>query len=912
MSKPHRPVTSLLNALVLACLVPGILAVAAFSFVEYREERARLASDNLNLARALGETIDGVLLRDQELVAQLVAADEAWAAGPDADIAKVFGLASLERRVLYRLEGDRAVRVAGGPGTYPGAPDAAAVRTLRQGRIVVTGVLAGALPEASAVVVRLPLVRAGRVDYALDSIIGTSALTATVKKFRLRDGWLGSLLDPDGRIAGRSRNADKFVGQAADTRLRTAVLSSDSGHLSTVTRDGVANLTAYVRSPRTGYTAVVGVPRAQVVAPLLTELSYLGAIAALLFGAGILMARYLARRITTSIHALTVPASALGHGEPVTLAQMHLTETVEVGLAIERAAALLQERAATLRAQQEDLHQFKFFSENANEMLLLLDEEGNIRYANRRTSTRLGYSNAELLRMTLFQIDLPTRPERLRFVFDQCREAQPPPFERVYTCKDGSAFPVEITATVLQHRGEWLMHVAPRDIGERRQAEQAVRWAASHDALTGIANRARALAFLQDTLGDVRAGAPGGVLLYVDLDRFKPVNDNHGHETGDRVLQEVAHRLQSCLREGELLARFGGDEFVCVLPCLNHDPAEAGARAQALMRSVAQPIKLGNIEVQLSACIGISCFPEHGTTANELIHAADMAMLHVKHHGRAAYAFYSRDMDVQAQFIRTVERRLQGALDKGGLVLHYQPLVDLASGRAVGVEALVRLADGVIPPLGPAEFVPVAESCGLIGALGEWVTQAACRQQVRWEEAGLPLTVAVNVSALQFRRPDFAGHIRTLIASSGIDPQRLVIEVTETAVMEDLSVAIGILDELKSLGVRIALDDFGTGYSSLSSLSSLPLDKLKIDQSFVRGIAGDHAARAVIDAVIALATSLGLELVAEGIETEDAMRYLRERGCHQGQGYYFSRPLPEAELPAWLQRHQLAWDDPGS
>jgi len=301
----------------------------------------------------------------------------------------------------------------------------------------------------------------------------------------------------------------------------------------------------------------------------------------------------------------------------------------------------------------------------------------------------------------------------------------------------------------------------------------------------------------------------------------------------------------------------------------------------------------------LSASVGISRFPQDGDTASALIHAADMAMLEVKQGGRAGYAWYSASMGAQAQFTLNVERRLQAALEHGGLLLHYQPIIHLASGRVDGVEALVRLDDGASPAVGPATFIPIAESCGLIVPMGEWVAAEACRQQRQWQAAGLPLSVSVNVSALQFRRSGFVGRIRDVIEATGIAPHCLVIELTETAIMENLAEAIGILNEVRSLGVRVALDDFGTGYSSLSMLSTLPLDKLKIDQSFVRRIDTDHASRAVIDAVIALANSLGLELVAEGIETEAALHYLRERGCQLGQGYYFSRPLAAAQLEEW-------------
>uniref|UniRef100_UPI002584F990 bifunctional diguanylate cyclase/phosphodiesterase n=1 Tax=uncultured Massilia sp. TaxID=169973 RepID=UPI002584F990 len=786
---------------------------------------------------------------------------------------------------------------------------AAIERVVRHGETVVSNLAAAPSHGAPAFGVYVPVHGAtgstgkGTADITgvLAVAIPSTNLSAMLAGRQLPPGWLATVFDRGGIIAGRSRNATRFVGQPARERLLQAFARQPSGVLETVSRDGVPNLTAFARSPRTGYTAIIGVPLAELTAPLWRKLGHVAALALLLGSAGLLLARHMSRRIAGSIQALTEPAAALGRGEALAVPQVALAEAAEVGAAIERAAALLRERDAVLGAQREELQQFKFFVEHANEMLLLLDERGRIRYANRMAAERLGYTSAELLEMTLYRIDPHATPQQLAAVFARYRTNSPPPFERIYRCRDGAEIPVEITATVLEHGGEWLVHVIPRDIRERRQAEQALRWAAMHDPLTRLANRTQASGFLEDALEKARAGAPGGALLFVDLDRFKPVNDVHGHEVGDAVLAEIARRLRSCAAPGDLLARIGGDEFMLVARCVPGAPCEARERAAAILAAVAQPLRIGKLDVALSASIGISRFPEDGLNPDAVVHAADMAMLQAKGKGRAGYVFYSAEMGAQAQFTLDVERRLQSALDGDGdgLRLHYQPIVNLATGAVEGVEALLRLEDGVAPPVGPATFVPVAESCGLIAPLGEWVARAACAQLADWHGRGLPLSVSINVSPLQFRRSGFAAFVRRLLAASGIAPRRVMIEVTESAVMENLAEAIAVLQEIKALGVKIALDDFGTGYSSLASLSTLPLDKLKIDQSFVRRIGSDRASRAVIDAVIALSRSLDLELVAEGIETEAALRYLRERGCHLGQGYHFSRPLPLAELEAW-------------
>ena len=904
LTRPLRPVRTLLNCLVLACLLPGIVASAIFLLVEYREERARLRGETSDIARSLGKEVDTHILRTQALALALsrargLSSDDIGAfAARSAQAISASGLGS--NVVLYKMDGSRLLGISQqGRASFPSAAGAAAAsQVFRYGKPVISNFHYGGTAGPSFIVAHVPVVREGRVVYSLGIDIPSSRLNAMLIARDLRAGWLASLIDPRGLIAARSRNL-ALLGQPASDNLRDAIARHFAGTLDTVTRDGVPNHTAFWRSPQTGYTTIVGVPRADLIAPLRWKLAALGATVALLFATGMLLARRVSRHIANSFHALIEPATALGAGRPLAMSTVHLSESAAVGAAIERAATLLEEREAALRVQQEELEQFKFFSEHASQMLLLVDHHGRIRYANRMARARLGYTDDELLSMTLFQIDLPVGVGDLEAMFSQCRVAPPPPFERVFTCKNGSTFPVEISATVLQHRGEWLMHAAARDIAERRKAEDAVRWAASHDALTALANRSLALEFLEGHLEQMRAGAAGGALLCIDLDRFKPVNDLHGHEAGDRVLQEVAFRITSCLRAHDLPARFGGDEFVAILVNLDAGLHDADEVARAIIRSIEAPIRVGKIEVNLSACVGISRFPEHGDVPGALVHAADLAMLQVKRQGGRGFAHYTPEINDRSQFVLNVERRLQAAIDQGGLALHYQPIVELDSGVMVGIEALVRLEDGLSPALGPAAFVPVAEACGLIAPLGDWVAREACRQQVAWRDAGLPLSMSVNVSALQFGSPHFAARVRELVSTSGVDPHQVTLELTETAVMENLGEAVAILHELKALGVRIALDDFGTGYSSLSSLSSLPIDKLKIDQSFVRRIDSDHTSRAVIDAVVALGKSLSLELVAEGIETLAAWHYLRERGCQLGQGYYFSRPLAAAALEAW-------------
>lgn len=442
------------------------------------------------------------------------------------------------------------------------------------------------------------------------------------------------------------------------------------------------------------------------------------------------------------------------------------------------------------------------------------------------------------------------------------------------------------------------------DVTEIKLAEQRVLEAARHDPLTGLPNRALVFEYASHLLAAARRNHGQGAILFIDLDRFKPINDLYGHEIGDRLLQQVASRLTRCVREEDLVGRLGGDEFVIVLPFSGNEYPDAAVQvAQHAIDALSQPFEVGSLDLSISASIGISHFPQHGTNVDALVHAADLAMYQTKQSVRGNYHIYTADLDRRADASSSIEARLKRALQNDGFTLHYQPVVDMKSGRVIGAEALLRLnADGE-SAIGPDRFIPVAESAGLIGRVGEWVAAEACRQHEEWRREGLPpVTIAINVSPLQFRQRGFVKRLHDIIDSFGTDPAWMQIEVTESTVMDNVEDAIETLNDIKSMGIKIALDDFGTGYSSLSHLSNLPLDKLKVDQSFVRRIGHDRASRAITEAIIALGRSLDLEVVGEGIDSEDALSYLQQQGCDQAQGFFISRPLPAAEFGHWYRQ----------
>jgi diguanylate cyclase (GGDEF)-like protein/PAS domain S-box-containing protein len=439
-----------------------------------------------------------------------------------------------------------------------------------------------------------------------------------------------------------------------------------------------------------------------------------------------------------------------------------------------------------------------------------------------------------------------------------------------------------------------------RDITARKVAEEKIEKLAFYDVLTGLPNRRLLVDRLQHALASVdREG--GGALLFLDLDNFKDLNDTHGHDVGDLLLQQVARRLQECVRGADTVARFGGDEFVVMLQGLAHAPAESARQAEQVARKVIaslnQPYMLGAVEHHSTPSVGVTLLVVESTTVDEVLKQADLALYEAKAAGRNTLRFFDPAMQALVAQRTAMELELRHGLSRQELVVYYQPVVDVA-GRMVGVEALVRWLHPQRGLVSPIEFIPVAEQTGLIIPLGAWVLEAACQQLARWAESSstAALTIAVNVSARQFRQPDFAQQVQDILRKTGADAKRLKLELTESLLLSDTQDAIAKMSTLQRFGVGFALDDFGTGYSSLSYLKLLPLQQLKIDQSFVRDVLTDPNDAAIARTVLALGKSLGFSVVAEGVETEGQRIFLRENGCTLFQGYLFGKPVPVQHL----------------
>lgn len=473
-----------------------------------------------------------------------------------------------------------------------------------------------------------------------------------------------------------------------------------------------------------------------------------------------------------------------------------------------------------------------------------------------------------------------------------------------FTRKDGTLFPVEYQVTPILQDGKVVGAVAAfHDITRRRRIEEEIRYRANYDTLTGLPNRDLLVERLTQEIKLARRDGVTVGLLYLDLDRFKNVNDAAGHEAGDLLLQQVAQRLRACVRESDTVGRLGGDEFALMLPHL-HQPADAARIAEKAIAALGEPFELNGQEAWIGASIGITVFPGDGGSASELLRHADLAMYEAKESGRNTYQFYEAEMMDGVLQRRALEVDLRHALDNGELLVHYQPIVELATGRTIHVEALMRWSHPARGMVSPATFIPVAEDAGLIVEMGAWMLNECCRQIAAWRVAGLHLAVAVNVSGRQVPQGLPLDLIEATLASHGVPSSAIVFEITESVLLSTSASVKDWLDGVRRLGIELMIDDFGTGYSSLSYLKHFILKSLKVDQSFVSGVVDDPEDQALVGAILAMARSLGLSVVAEGVETPAQRDWLQRHGCEYAQGYLFSRPVDAQALLVHLTEKQ--------
>jgi diguanylate cyclase (GGDEF)-like protein/PAS domain S-box-containing protein len=534
------------------------------------------------------------------------------------------------------------------------------------------------------------------------------------------------------------------------------------------------------------------------------------------------------------------------------------------------------------------------FDSNPVPMIVCALDDERILGVNDAAIEHYGYSRAEFENLTIrslqaFEIEPPWHGDHSN------DELTARTWKHVKA--DGTLIDLAIYSRHLVYAEQPAVLLALMDITERKRAEARLSFMAQHDGLTGLPNRKLLRQQMDDLLLHTRRSAEKVAVLVLGLDNFKAVNDTLGHGIGDKLLRDVAKRLRSTLREEDVLARLNSDEFAIIQSGLTR-PEDAVLLSKRLLEAIGQPYLLDDHSVVIGASIGIAMAPSDGDESEKLLKNADMALSRAKNDSRGTFSFFEPGMDARAQSRRRIEIELRDAIQNDVLRPYYQPLVDLSTGRITGFEALVRWPHPERGMISPAEFIPVAEDTGLINAVGGLMLRRACMDAALWPD---DVRVAVNLSPLQFRTGNLLSIVMDVLKQSGLPAKRLELEITETLLLEKSDEVLATLHALRALGVRISMDDFGTGYSSLSYLRSFPFDKIKIDQSFVRGLGGNRDAQAIVRSIISLGIGLGVTITAEGVETEDEFSCLRAEGCHEGQGFLFSRARPNAEIVELLK-----------
>jgi len=610
--------------------------------------------------------------------------------------------------------------------------------------------------------------------------------------------------------------------------------------------------------------------------------------------------------VLCSLRDETLGKAAIQRGAQDFLLKEHLNSYV-----LPKALAAAIERAAITEALFAEKERAQVTLNSIGDAVISTDVEGRVTYLNLVAERLTGWLLKEAMGRPLEEvfriIDAETRhtiPNPMAMATEGNATVGLPP-----TCilirRDGGESAIEDSSAPIHDRHGKVTGAVMvfHDVTTARALTLKLAHIAQHDALTDLPNRALFNDRLAQAIAHAQRHHAGLALLFLDLDRFKHINDSLGHLVGDQLLQAVAQRLITCVRASDTVCRLGGDEFVILLSEVAHEQ-DAAVSADKILHALRLPYVLDDQELHVTASIGIVVHPGDGTAVEALLQNADSAMYEAKDRGRNNYQFYRSDLNSTACARQSLESGLRHAVERHELQLHFQPIVNVGNGAIAGVEALVRWQHPMLGLVLPERFISIAEESGLIVPIGHWVLREACGQAKAWHDAGLPgLRLAVNISAVELRSKDFVAGVQNILADTGFDPKCLELELTETFLMQDSNSTSIVLGAIKALGVQLALDDFGTGYSSLSYMRRFPIDTLKVDRSFVRDLTMDASDASVVSAVINMGRSLHMRVVAEGVEAAEQLLFLRKHGCCEAQGYYFSRPLKAMDFDDWIRRN---------
>lgn len=916
-----------LMLLILAAVLPAFLLVLYSTFEQRREAAEYAQKDALKMAQTVAEGHRAASSFVRQMLMGLSSLPEIPGAKSAAPCNKMLANILLfnpdyANVGVARSNGDVVCSALPLPGPVNVADRAYFQRAISTGEFSIGDYQVGRIAAKRGIHFGYPLLNAGNqiwgVAFALLDIERLNERLAETPHLETRD--VAMLLDGEGKILARHPDPANYVGKsmAALPLFKQIQQSQGEGTYESVGLDGTRWIFAFtplLNRPSCCAYAVVGIPAEAVYAKanhafvrnvsLMAGMGLL--VLALAWAGGDVL-------VLKRVRALSSAARRMGQRDLTVRSGLPHDEE-EMG----QLARSFDEMADNLEAWKNQVLQSsheveklgyrnQLILDSAGEGICGVDRDGKVVFINPAGTAMLGYSADELIGLPLHQTVHCRKTDGTPFPQEECPlhaaiedGISHQGNDEMLWRKDGSGFHADYTVVPMLE-GEKVTGavVTFRDVTERKRHEEQMEQQATHDTLTGLANRT----ILNDRIGLLieRAAREKSVvaLLLLDLDRFKEINDSLGHGAGDELLRGMAARLTELMRDSDTVARLGGDEFVVLVEMDTADSAIPVA--QKILDALTKPFSISGREVFASASIGISLYPKDGGNSEELLKNADVAMYRAKKHGFNKFLFYDENMNASSVERLNLETHLRHAVDNGELLLYYQPQVNLHSGEIIGAEALIRWQHPEMGLVSPAKFIPLAEETGLIFPIGDWVMRTACAQVKVWQDAGVMTPpVAVNLSAHQFRQRHLVKMVTGVLLDSGIDGRYLELEMTESAVMEDADRVIKVLRELKDMGTSISIDDFGTGYSSLSYLKQFAIDKLKVDQSFVRELTRDPSDAAIVVAIITMAHSLGLNVIAEGVETEGQMAYLRSHGCDEMQGYFFSRPVPAGDFEQMLR-----------